>query len=184
MTLLPPYTLITRNGRKLALLPLYYIIYLFQFHSLFQNIKHNLRVLMPTFYLFAISFCFSCRLFSFFVILDQGKSYSIPIMEEEDDSDWISKLPHDILLIRILNLLPCQEVFRAKLLSKAWQKTSEICFEFRSVPPLSFEQPLLDDNVTISSFIDSINSSLKLHCRKNLPLSKLRLRLDHDLIRW
>ena len=87
----------------------------------------------------------------------------------------ISELP-DELLIRILSFLPVEEIARAKLVSKPWKNLSEFSF----VPPLKFEQPR-HCNGTISSFHDSIDSSIKLHYQKGLSLSRIRLCLDLDL---
>ena len=105
-------------------------------------------------------------------------------------ADRIPDLP-DELLIRILSLLPVEAIARAKLVSKAWKIVSEFSF----VPPLTFQCPphphprpkvifpisflfKSTDTKCHSSFIDLIDSSLKLHYQKNLSFSKLRLRLD------
>ena len=83
---------------------------------------------------------------------------SIPIMEvEEEQIHRISELPND-LLIRILSFLLVEEISRFKFVSKAWKNL----YEFSIVPPLTFEQPR-HYNGTISSFLDSIDSSLKIH---------------------
>ena len=90
----------------------------------------------------------------------------------------------DEVVIRILSFLPVEEIARAKLVSKPWQKLSEFCF----VPPLTFEcpsrsRPIYDSrHATYTdgypSSINLIDSTLKLHFQKNLILSTLRLRLD------
>ena len=105
---------------------------------------------------------------------------------EEEEIDRISQLPDEVL-IRILSLVPSKEVARAKLVSKSWQNLFEFSpsftfdylprtFEF--LPPRSPPPGDITDDVT--SFVNAVDSALKLH--KHLTLDKLKLCVDLDLI--
>ena len=105
---------------------------------------------------------------------------------EEEEIDRISQLPDEVLR-RILSLVPSKEVARAKLVSKAWQNLFEFLpsFEFfflrrtfEFIPPRS--PPPGDITDDMSSFINAVDSALKLH--KQLTLDKLKLCVDLDLI--
>ncbi|RVX17002.1 FBD-associated F-box protein [Vitis vinifera] len=101
---------------------------------------------------------------------------SVSVMAEEQDR--ISHLPDDIL-IRILGLLPTKDVARSSLLSQAWRKLSP----FSSLSLLMFQCPdFLEScrkNTDVSSFINAIDSSLRLR-PKDVNLARLRLHLDLD----
>ena len=91
----------------------------------------------------------------------------------EEQIDRISQLPDDILR-SILSLLPTRDLARTDLVSKAWRKL----FAFSSLPILMFKSsdflvaPCKDTDV--SSFINAIDSYLKLR-QKDASLEKLRL---------
>ena len=91
----------------------------------------------------------------------------------EEQIDRISQLPDDILR-SILSLLPTRDLARTNLVSKAWRKL----FAFSSLPILMFKSsdflvaPCKDTDV--SSFINAIDSYLKLR-QKDASLEKLRL---------
>lgn len=74
-------------------------------------------------------------------------------------------------------LLPTEEIARTSLLSKAWRKLSP--FSFLSV--LMFQSPDFfhsrRKNFDVSSFINAIDSSLRLR-QKDLARLRLRLHLD------
>ncbi|CBI35934.3 unnamed protein product, partial [Vitis vinifera] len=95
-----------------------------------------------------------------------------------EEQDRISHLPDDIL-IRILGLLPTKDVARSSLLSQAWRKLSP----FSSLSLLMFQCPdFLEScrkNTDVSSFINAIDSSLRLR-PKDVNLARLRLHLDLD----
>ena len=104
---------------------------------------------------------------------------SVSVMAEEQDRMWY--LPDDIL-IRILSLLPTKEIARTSLLSKAWRKLTP----FSSLSVLMFRSPDFfhsrRKNFDVSSFINAIDSSLRLR-QKDVSLARLRLRLHLDDIK-
>ena len=104
---------------------------------------------------------------------------SVSVMAEEQDRMWY--LPDDIL-IRILSLLPTKEIARTSLLSKAWRKLTP----FSSLSVLMFQSPDFfhsrRKNFDVSSFINAIDSSLRLR-QKDVSLARLRLRLHLDDIK-
>ena len=91
----------------------------------------------------------------------------------EEQIDRISQLPDDILR-SILSLLPTRDLARTNLVLKAWRKL----FAFSSLPILMFKSsdflaaPRKD--IDVSSFINAIDSYLKLR-QKDASLEKLWL---------